>query len=798
MPDTQDRIPSPLASAQGLTAEEVHARQQQGLVNVAQEKNTKRTGQIISDNVFTLFNAFNLIIALLLAWVHAWTNMLFFAIIVLNACIGIVQEIRAKKLVENLSLLSALKIAVIRGGITSELPVEDLVLDDLIVLSMGSQVCADSTVMQGEIEVNESLLTGEADPILKRPGDALLSGSFVVSGNCQAKVDHVGADNFVAKLAQGAKKHRKVNSELLTSMQKVTRFTGFFIVPIGILLFIEAYVLRADSTFHSVVSTSAALLGMLPKGLVLIISISLAAGVIKLSKKKILVQEMHSIETLAHVDMLCLDKTGTLTQGKMCVSEVNFSGEEALSVAPEVAISAFIGALQDNNATFMALQEHFGADSSYQPLNTTPFSSQRKWSGATFEDLGTIVLGAPEIFQGFALSDAVEQARQSGTRVVCFAQMAGPLTDEAPSNAVPFAAICLDDPVRDSARETLEFFKHEGVDIKIISGDNALTVSHIAEEVGFENADSFIDLSDLKTNEELCEAAAQHSIFGRVTPDQKRQLIKAFQAQGHTVAMTGDGVNDVLALREADCSIAMASGSDAAKQVSQIVLVQSDFALLPDVLIEGRRVVNNITRIAGIFFIKTIYSVLLAVFALVTLAAFPFIPLQITLIDAVIEAFPGFFLSFEPSKKKPRGAFLPTVLGNASTYAVLILFCFLCLTGLSYFIKTPGFDVTTTLYYAIGTISLAALVLSCRPFNAFRVILCAIAAAGFYGAVAVFYSVLSLKPLAPITFIVLIPLMVICVPLGILLKRVVNKVLRKRIGGDPVPAWPPVSGTSEL
>ena len=786
MPDIQDTILTPLASAEGLTAEEVHARQQQGLVNTAQEKNTKHTGQIISDNVFTLFNAFNLIIAVLLALVHAWTNMLFFAIIVLNALIGIVQEIRAKKLVEHLSLLSALKVTAIRDSRPCELLVEDLVLDDRIILSMGNQVCADSTVVQGEIEVNESLLTGEADPLLKRPGDALLSGSFVVSGNCHAKVEHVGADNFVAKLAQGAKKHRRVNSELLTSMRKVTRFTGFFIIPIGILLFVEAFVLRSDSVYHSVVSTSAALLGMLPKGLVLIISISLAAGVIKLSKKKVLVQEMHSIETLAHVDMLCLDKTGTLTQGQMCVSEVNLSGKQALPVPPEVAIGAFINALNDNNATFMALKEHFGAESSYQPVNTVPFSSQRKWSGATFEGLGTIVLGAPEIFTGFTLSNAVEQARQAGTRVVCFAHQDGPLTDEAPSNAMPFAAICLDDPIRHSAKETLSFFKHEGVDIKIISGDNALTVSHIADQVGFESSDSFIDLSNLKTDEELREAAAHYSIFGRVTPDQKRQFVKAFQAQGHTVAMTGDGVNDVLALREADCSIAMASGSDAAKQVSQIVLVQSDFALLPDVLIEGRRVVNNITRIAGVFFIKTIYSVLLALFALLTLTAFPFIPLQITLIDAVIEAFPGFFLSFEPSKKKPQGAFLPSVLSRASTYALLILFCFLCLTGLSYFIKTPGFDVTTTLYYAIGTISLTALVLSCRPLNVFRVVLCAIAAAGFYGAVTLFSGILSLKPLTPITLIVLIPLMVICVPLGILLKHVVNRVSTKRTKGEPV------------
>ncbi|GHV27797.1 ATPase [Clostridia bacterium] len=760
----------------GLTESEVFTRKQQGLVNTAVEKNTKSTGRILYDNIFTLFNALNLSIGICLALVGAWANMAYLIIITLDIGIRIVQELRAKKLVENLSLLSEPKATAVRDGQKLELPTENLVLDDVILLSMGNQVCVDSTVIHGEIEVDESLLTGEADPVFKRPGDTLLSGSFLVSGNCHAKTTHVGADNFVSQMAQGAKKHRKINSELSRSMLKVTKFTGFFIIPLGILLFLESYFLSSDGVFHTVVSTSAALLGMLPKGLMLLISISLAAGVIKLSKRKVLVQEMHSIETLAHVDMLCLDKTGTLTEGKMRVSNVCIFNESAVPIPAEQAIGLFMGTMNDNNATFIALKEYFWADSTVTPTATIPFSSQRKWSGAAFAGIGTILLSAPELFAESMLPEEVRKAQRAGIRVLLLGYCENAVSDNFPANALPFAAVFLTDPIRQNAKETLAFFKREGVEIRIISGDRTLTVSAIAKEAGFDGWDSYVDMSNLHTPEEIEKVAKQYRVFGRVTPNQKCLLIKALQAMGHTVAMTGDGVNDVLALREADCNIAMASGSDAARQVSQIVLIDSDFSSLPDVVMEGRRVVNNITRIAGIFFIKTIYSVLLSVFSILTLSEFPFIPIQITLIDTIIEALPGLFLSFERNRQKPQGAFLPTVIGQAAPYALLILLGFLSAALLSSIGGIPGMEARTILYYATGFISLSALVQACRPFNRFRMLLCMVSAGGFFTIAYLFAGILNLENFTPIAFAAFITFSIVSIPLGILLKRCASRV----------------------
>ncbi|ABX41064.1 ATPase, P-type (transporting), HAD superfamily, subfamily IC [Lachnoclostridium phytofermentans ISDg] len=764
---------------EGLSEQEILLRQEQGLTNAAPENITKTTWQILRENIFTVFNAFNLVIGICLALVGAWTNMVFLVVILTNILIGIFQELHAKRLVESLRLISALKAYVIRDGRESEVTVEDLVLDDITVLRMGKQVCADSVVVYGEIEVNESLLTGESDTIVKRPGDTLLSGSFVVSGTCYAKVEHVGADNFISKLAMGAKKHKKITSELLTSMRKVTKFTGFFIIPVGILLFLEAYFIRSNSITLSVVLTSAALLGMLPKGLVLIISISLATGVIKLSKKNILVQEMHCIETLAHVDMLCLDKTGTITEGKMRVVDVIPLDKNVMPVSFEEAASYFTGAMDDNNATFMALKEHFpSAKTSYKILAKTPFSSHRKWSGITFENLGTIVLGAPEIIMGndFLPPKEIEKAQKSGQRILYFGFTTEVLKDDVLPSVKSVAAVSFCDPIRSNAKETLSFFKNEGVNIKIISGDNPLTVSSIAEQAGLEGYNSYIDMTNINTEEEVKEAAAKYKIFGRVTPNQKSQLVKALQAQGHTVAMTGDGVNDVLALREADCSIAIGAGSDAARQISQLVLLDSDFSALPNIVMEGRRVVNNIRRVAGIFFIKTIYSVLLSILSILTLSAFPFIPIQITLIDAVIEAFPAFFLSFEPSSKKPEGAFLDTVIKKALPYSLLILISYLAVTWLSPAIGISEAVGKTAVYYLTGFISLLALIKSCKPFNKLRVFLCTASVIGFYAAAYLFSGMLNLEKLTLNGIILFFGIAACCVPLQIILIRMINKL----------------------
>lgn len=768
---------------EGLSEQEILNRKQQGLINTAPESITKTTEKIIRDNIFTMFNAFNLAIGICLVLVGAWVNMAYMMIIIINITIGIFQELHAKKLVKNLSLLSAPKAVVIRSDKKNEIPVEELVLDDITLLSMEDQVGTDCIVADGKIEVNESLLTGESDPIFKHPGDMLLSGSFVVSGSCYARVENVGADNFISKLAQGAKKHKKVTSELLTSMRKVTKFTGFFIIPVGILLFLEAVFIRSNSITVSVVLTAAALIGMLPKGLVLLISVSLATGVIKLSKKNVLVQEMHCIETLAHVDVLCLDKTGTITEGKMRVAGLTVIDEDSLPVSVTEAIGIFIGAMEDNNATFMALKEHFSSyESPYKVLTKTSFSSHRKWSGITFENFGTIVLGAPEVIMGddFVLPEETKTAQGLGQRILYFGFSNEPISENNIPVVHAFAAVSVCDPIRENAKETLAFFKQEGVDIRIISGDNPLTASGIAKQAGLDGYDAYIDMSKVCTDDGIKQAALKYRIFGRVTPNQKKQLVKALKAQGHTVGMTGDGVNDVLALREADCSIAIGAGSDAARQISQLVLLNSDFSSLPEVVMEGRRVISNITRVASIFFIKTLYSILLSVFAIITLSAFPFIPIQITLIDGLIEAFPAFFLSFEPNSKKPKDTLLHTVIRKALPYSLLILICFLTVTWLSPAIGLSETMGKSVIYYLTGFISLLALIKSCRPFRKLRLFVCAAASAGFFTISHLFFGILELERLSWAGFALFSCLAFCCVFLQMFLRRIINKLFPKK------------------
>ena len=768
--------------SEGLTEQEVSLRHEQGLKNITQEKITKTNRQIIQDNVCTLFNAYNLMIGISLAVVGAYANMVYLLIIVMNILIGITQEIHAKKMVENLSLIGGSKAVVIRNKKEQEILMEELVLDDISVLKMGSQICADSTVVHGEIEVNESLLTGEADPVLKRPGNQLLSGSFVVSGQCHAQVEHVGSDNFAAKLARGAKKHKKINSELLGSMRKVTKFTSYFIIPIGIILFLQAFFLRDDSILNSVVSSAAALLGMLPKGLVLLMSTSLVAGIIKLSKKKILVQDLHSIEALAHVDMLCLDKTGTITEGKMCVSNLYVADETQLPITAYQAICCFTGAMKDNNATFIALQEHFTSDFTYKPLHKISFSSQRKWSAVTFEDMGTIVLGAPEkiLSQNTSiLPTEAAKAQKSGKRILCLGYTPEQLSGEILPDVSLIAAIELADPIRDKAKETFDFFQHEGVEIKIISGDNPVTVSSIAKQAGLTNYKSYIDMSEVNSEEDIARAAEQYSIFGRVSPGQKSQLVKALQVSGHTVGMTGDGVNDVLALKEADCGIAMASGSDAARQVSQIVLLNSDFTALPEAVMEGRRAVNNITRFGGVFLIKTIYSILLSIFSIVTMTAFPFIPIQITLCDLVIEAYPSFLLMLEPDHKRIKGKFLPNVLSRALPFAVLILINIIIVLCIAPMLGISGAEAITVMYYVTGFASLLAVFKACQPLNKVRAFVSITALIGFYAAAFLFTGILHLTSLTIPALMLFIGLAILCIPVKSLLARLVEKVFSK-------------------
>ena len=734
--------PSP---EQGLTQEQVRCQRAAGLQNAAPEKITRTTGQIVKDNVCTLFNLFNLLIALALAAVRAWSNLFFMAIILLNTAIGIFQEIKAKKLVDKLSLLSLPRADVVREGQISSVPVEELVRDDVLLLESGRQICADAIVMEGEIEVNESLLTGESDPVTRQKGDLVLSGSFVLSGKCRAQVEHVGAANYATKIAEEAKAHRKVHSELLASMRKVTRFTGYFILPLGILLFIQAYFLRGDLLSESVIGTAAGLLGMLPKGLVLLISIALAAGVISLAKKQVLVQELYALETLAHVDVLCLDKTGTITKGQMQVEE-----EIALpggGDAPfEQLMGSFLAHTDDNNATFQALSEFYAQSDAYAPAYKIPFSSQRKWSAMSFQNGQTLVLGAPErLCPAQALPREVAAQMERGSRVILAGLAEGPVAADAPLPAIrPIRAVVIADAVRPNAAKTLEYFKKEGVALKVISGDNPKTVSAIAAAAGLEGAERYIDLSQVESEEELAAAAGQYTVFGRVSPHQKKQLVQALQKAGHKVAMTGDGVNDILALREADCSIAIGEGSDAARQVSQLVLLDSDFAVLPGVLAEGRRVVNNVTRVASIFFVKTIYSAILSVLCILMNIPFPFVPIQITLIDLAIEGYPTLFMSFEPDGRKITGRFLPSVLRRALPNALVIvadvLLVWLAAPKLGIFADQSE----TMMYLLVGLMGVAAVFKSCWPFNKLRVFLFTTMTIGFYAAIYLFQGLLHI------------------------------------------------------
>ena len=761
----------------GLSNAEVEQLTAQGKVNVSDNNNLKSNWQIIKDNVFTLFNLYNLIIAIALLLVGAYTNTFFFLIITINVLIGIIQEIHGKNLVKKLSILTASKTTVIRDGKAQEIEIEKVVLGDTIVLKQGDQIPSDSYVIDGEIEVNEALLTGESDLIVKNVEDKLLSGSYVVSGKCYAVVEKVGEDNFANQIISATKKHKDNNSELINSMKKVTKFTSFVIIPVGVILFIQAYFIRETVLPESVIATAAALLGMLPKGLVLLITIALESGVIKLAKKEVLVQELYSIESLAHIDTICLDKTGTITQGKMKVSEVKLYDENIMPKPFNDMMVAFVNGMDDTNSTFRALRNHFKGDINYEKIDNVPFSSERKWSAISFKEEGSVIVGAPErLFEKSdkGMPERIIELQKDGKRVLAIGYSKEIIKDDELPNLDVVASVILEDPLRRNAKEMLGYFKEQGVDVKIISGDNALTVSNIAKRAGLEDYESYIDLSTISTDAEIVNLVDRYSIFARVLPHQKSIIVKALQAKNHKVAMTGDGVNDVIALRESDCSITLPDASDAAKQVSQIVLLNSDFSVLKDVLMEGRRVVNNITNVARIFFIKTIYSVLLSLFCIITNTAFPFIPIQITLIDLVIEGYTSFFITFEKNKKPITGAFLPTALTNAAPFAIVIMFNIIILTFIGNVIGIEQEVLTTMMYLLIGFVSILAVQEVCMPYTKIHIFLFTTTALGFFVAALLFHKLLELSAV-PNREIAIILILVVIDYLLIHIKRKIYK-----------------------
>ncbi|MGM0169475.1 cation-transporting P-type ATPase E [Enterococcus sp. AZ135] len=734
-----------MQSFTGLTKKQVKERIEAGQTNDYRMNPAKSTGTIIRENTLTLFNLLNFLLAVCLFAVKAYSNMFFISIIILNIIIGIVQEIRAKKMVDRLTLLAQNDITVIRDGEKQAIAPDGLVLGDHVLLKAGEQIPSDMLVLDGLAEVNESLLTGESDTIVKKSGTEILSGSYLTSGQLLAEVQHVGADNYAAKIINETKAAKPIKSELIQSIQKISKFTSFIILPIGILLFIEAFFLRDSSTYTAVVASVAALLGMLPKGLVLLISIALTTGVLKLAKKQVLVQNMYAIENLAHMDILCLDKTGTLTEGNMQVENLYLLDEKYRNALPAL-MTSYLAATEDSNPTAQALNRYFGEGAHEPTKQVLPFSSERKYGAVTFASNITLYLGSPEnLLSPDEIPTIIQHYQEAGLRILLIALSSAGILEQ-PSGLTPIAFLTLSDPIRANAKDTLNFLNEQGVELKIISGDNPKTVAAIAEKAGFEDYQKAIDLSNYTNETEIRQLAHSHSIFGRVTPQQKKLLIHELKSREHTVGMTGDGVNDILALREADISIAMAEGDDATRQIADVVLLDSNFGSLPAIIFEGRRVINNITRSSGVFFIKTIYSLLVSLFCILTVSTFPFIPLQITLIDLAIEGYPAFFLSFEADNRKIQGRFLPNAIKRAMPSGLLVLINVVLVWGLGQFFLS-AMDTRTLMYYLLIGVSCFAVMKSCQPFNRLRLFLVVTTTIGSFTAVVLFHQLLSISTL---------------------------------------------------
>ena len=776
---------------QGLSKAEVDDRVARDAVNHAVGSASKSQKEIICSNIFTYFNLLFFIIAVMLIAVGSFRDLTFLPVIIANTAIGIFQELRSKKVLDNLTILNAPKNTVVRDGQEQVIAAEELVLDDIIILSAGNQIPADAVVLEGEVLVNEALLTGESDQITKKKGDELLSGSFIVSGECRARIDKVGSDSYIAKLTLEAKEMKDGEvSEMIRALDRLVKIVGIIIIPIGIILFSQQHFINETPIRESVTATVAAIIGMIPEGLYLLASVALAVSVMRLASQKVLVHNMKCIETLARVDVLCVDKTGTITDNTMTVKKVlplrktvvkredslqkaqegtadtteansaeegiadqkqlagnvqkkqetqdkgsgvegsdteetpAFTAEEA--AAFELAVGDFAAAMATDNITMKAIKEYFRKRSGKRPEKVIPFSSATKYSGAVFED-GSYVLGAPEFILRESYeeySSQIERWSRQGFRVLVFAEYPGTLTGEAltePAN--PLGMILVANPIREKAPETFRYFAEQGVAIKVISGDNPVTVSEVAKEAGIANAESYVDASTLQDYEELYAAAKRYTVFGRVTPDQKRQLVSALKHMGHTVAMTGDGVNDVLALKDADCSIAMASGSDAASQVAQLVLLESDFSKMPSVVAEGRRVVNNIERTASLFLVKNIFSLLLSIFSIVLLVNYPLEPSQISLISMFTIGIPAFFMSLEPNTDRINGHFLSNVLFKALPGGLTDFLVVSCLYTFCMEFSVNETDVSTSCTVILAIVGLMILFKIASPMNRFHWIL---------------------------------------------------------------------------
>lgn len=730
-----------------LSDEEVQQRINCGKVNTDSSVPTKSVKRIIYDNVVTLFNIVNIILFLLLIFAGSYKNMLFMGVVVCNTAIGIIQEIRSKRSVDKLSILVSKKVKAIRNSKEIEIPIEEIVIDDIIFLKRGSQVPSDCIVIDGECYANESLLTGESDTILKTEKAQLYSGSFISSGECYAKVNKVGSDNYASKIHSEAKYIKKVNSEIMNTLKKIIKFCSIIIFPVGIALFCAKFFLYNDTFSSSVVSTVGALIGMIPEGLVLLTSSVLAVSVIRLTRNKVLVQELYCIETLARVDVLCLDKTGTITSDEMEVTKIVPFSDDNDEI--NLALSSLSKNSNDDNSTIRSISEYCKDFESLKAKSVIPFSSEKKWSGAAFDNGISYIIGAGEFIlkdraKYKCVFDAISSINEP-VRILTLAKADYEINkNDDLTDLTPLALILIKDKIRENAKQTINYFIEQGVNLKVISGDGVNTVANIAKEAGIQGAELAVDATTLTTEESINQAAEKYNVFGRVTPSQKKQLVKALQAKGHTVAMTGDGVNDVLALKEADCSVAMAAGSEAARNVSQLVLINNDFSSMPKVVAEGRRAINNIQRSASLFLIKTLYSIVLAIVFIFVSSAYPFQPIQLSFVGGLTIGLPSFVLALQPNRDRIKGDFFANVISRAIPGAFTIIMNIVLATFVGRNFGFDSNDISTIAVYLTAFVGVLMVIRLSIPFNGIRVALLCVIVTGLLGGFIFMRNILSL------------------------------------------------------
>lgn len=739
----------------GLTGAQVQERMAAGLNNIPVASPSKTVRQIIVSNVFTYFNLIFFILAILLIIAGSFRDLLFLPVIISNIAIGTIQEIHSKRTLDRLNLLAAPKATVVRETVESEVALSDLVLDDIVIFSAGNQIPADAVVVEGSVNVNESLITGESDEIVKAVGAELLSGSFVVSGKCYARLTHVGADSYVSRLTLEAKKmHKKQEIGMMRSLTRLVQAVGIAIIPIGILLYLRQTLRLGLSFSAAIVKTTAALIGMIPEGLYLLVSVALAVSVMRLARKKTLVHEMRCIEMLARVDVLCVDKTGTITSGDMEMTDiipVRSSGYTREEIADLLRIYA--ANMDADNATMIALKKALPTDGNdRRAVSIVPFSSERKFSGVSLGEGEVYLLGAPEFLLRGRYADyqpLIEPYTRDGSRVLLLvASHTLPATRAALGEVRPLAVVLFVNPIRPQAKETFSYFAKQGVSIKVISGDNPLTVSSAAQKAGIPGAERYVDASTLTTPEKMKEAIITNTVFGRVTPEQKRQFVRILKAEGHTVAMTGDGVNDVPSLKEANCSIAMASGSEVASQVAQLVLLDSNFASMPAVVAEGRRVINNVERSASLFLVKNIFSFFLAIISILAVFSYPVTPSQLSLINVFTIGIPSFLLALEPNTNLVSGKFLRNVMTRALPAAMTNLFLVIGVVLFSIAFPNIESEVSTISALIMGIVGMLMLATVCRPFDKKRLAMFVTMLVGMLVGLIFFHSLFSMVPLS--------------------------------------------------